>query len=85
MEDKEDQPSHKQAPADDGRVDRTVGRLVEQRTDEAVRLAHKMARAAGPQKAHVMAQACYMLICTAALVTDPDGYFDWLEKRDATS
>jgi hypothetical protein len=60
-----------------------VGRLEPERDDEAVKLAHKMARAAGPQKALVMAQACYMLLCTAALVTDPDGYFDWLEKRDA--
>ena len=44
-------------------------------------LARRMAKAAGPQKARVMAQACYMLICTAALVTDPEGYFDWLEKQ----
>lgn len=62
-------------------VECAVGRPVEQRDDEAARLAHKMAKAAGPQKARVMAQACYMLICTAALVTDPEGYFDWLEKQ----
>lgn len=62
-------------------LDRQVGRLEPERDDEAVRLAHKMARAAGPQKARVMAQACYMLLCTAALMTDPDGYFKWLEKK----
>jgi hypothetical protein len=61
--------------------ERGVGRPVPERDDEAVKLAHKMARAAGPQKARVMAQAAYMLICTAALVTDPEGYFDWLEKH----
>ena len=67
--------------ADAGRLQRRVGRPVDEHDDEAARLAHKMAKAAGPQKARVMAQACYMLICTAALVTDPEGYFDWLEKQ----
>lgn len=67
--------------ADEGPVQRTVGRPVPERDDEAVTLARRMAKAAGPQKARVMAQACYMLICTAALVTDPEGYFDWLEKQ----
>lgn len=62
-------------------VDRHVGRLAPERDDEAARLAHKMTKAAGPQKALVMAQACYMLLCTAALTTDPEGYFDWLEKQ----
>ena len=61
--------------------ERPVGRLLPERADAAVRLAHKMARAAGPQKATTMAQACYMLLCVAALVTDPDGYFDWVEKH----
>lgn len=68
-------------PADEGRLDLPVGRPVPERDDEAVTLARRMAKAAGPQKARVMAQACYMLICTAALVTDPEGYFDWLEKQ----
>jgi hypothetical protein len=62
-------------------VDRPVGRLVPERDDEAARLAHKMAKAAGPQKASVMARAAYMLVCCAALTTDPEGYFDWLEKQ----
>ena len=62
-------------------VKRPVGRLEPERDDEAVRLAHKMAKAAGPQKASVMARACYMLLCTAAMTTDPEGYFDWLEKH----
>lgn len=63
------------------RLQRPVGRQVEQCSDEAVRLAHKMARAAGPQKARLMAQACYMLLCTAAMTDDPDAYFEWLEKQ----
>jgi hypothetical protein len=62
-------------------VKRPVGRLEPERDDEAVRLAHKMAKAAGPQKATTMARACYMLLCTAAMTTDPEGYFDWLEKH----
>jgi hypothetical protein len=61
--------------------ERPVGRLEPEREDEAARLAQKMAKAAGPQKARVMAQACYMLLCTAALTADPDGYFAWLEKQ----
>lgn len=69
------------APAVGSPLDCGVGRPAPERDDEAVRLAHRMARAAGPQKARVMAQACYMLICTATLVTDPEGYFDWLEKQ----
>lgn len=68
-------------PAVVGPLDATVGRLATERDDEAARLAHKMAKAAGPQKARVMAQAAYMLVCCAALTTDPEGYFDWLEKR----
>lgn len=64
-----------------GPMQRPVGRQVEQCSDEAVRLAHKMARAAGPQKARLMAQACYMLLCTAAMTDDPDAYFEWLEKQ----
>lgn len=52
-----------------------------ERDDDAVRLAHKMAKAAGPQKAGVMARAAYMLLCCAAMTTDPEGYFDWLEKH----
>lgn len=51
--------------------------------DAAAKLAHKMAKAAGPQKAQTMARACYMLLCTAALVSDPDGYFEWLDKQQA--
>ena len=62
-------------------VQRPVGRLVPERDDEAARLAHKMAKAAGPQRASVMARAAYMLVCCAALTTDPEGYFDWLEKH----
>ena len=60
-------------------------RVVAPRDDEAVRLARRMAKAAGPQKARVMAQAAYMLICCASLVTDPDGYFDWLERKQGGS
>lgn len=76
-------PENKRAmtPADDGPVERPVGRPAPERDDEAARLAHKMAKAAGPQKARVMAQACYMLLCTAAMTTDPEGYFAWLEKQ----
>lgn len=74
-------PTPAERPAEVGQVQRPVGRPVPERDGEAARLAHKMAKAAGPQKARVMAQACYMLICTAALVTDPEGYFDWLEKQ----
>ena len=43
-------------------------------------LAKKMARAAGPQTADTMARACYMLICTAAMVKDPEVYADWMDK-----
>ena len=62
-------------------VDRPVGRLEPERDDEAARLAHKMAKAAGPQKASVMVRAAYMLVCCAAMTTDPEGYFEWLEKQ----
>jgi len=48
--------------------------------EEAIALAKKMAKAAGPQKAETMARACYMLLCTSAMVTDPDAYFNWLES-----
>ena len=69
------------APAVVAPFERPVGRLVPERDDDAVRLAHKMAKAAGPQKAGVMARAAYMLLCCAAMTTDPEGYFDWLEKH----
>ena len=72
---------HTMPAADAGPAERGVGRPQPERDDEAARLAHKMAKAAGPQKARVMAQACYMLLCTAALVADPNGYFEWLEKH----
>ena len=62
-------------------VQRPVGRLPPERDNEAARLAHKMAKAAGPQKASVMARAAYMLVCCAAMTTDPEGYFEWLEKQ----
>lgn len=61
--------------------ERPVGRLLPERADAAVRLAHKMAKAAGPQKARVMARAAYMLVCCAAMTQDPEGYFDWLETQ----
>lgn len=48
--------------------------------DDVVALAKKMARAAGKQKADILAQAAYMLICTAAMVKDPEGYFKWLDE-----
>lgn len=47
--------------------------------DEAIALAKKMAKAAGPQKPETMARACYMLLCTSAMITDPDAYFNWLD------
>lgn len=68
-------------PAVGAQVQRPVGRLVPERDDEAARLAHRMAKAAGPQKASVMARAAYMLVCCAALTTDPEGYFEWQEKH----
>ena len=49
---------------------------------EAVAQAKQMAKAAGPQTARVLAEACYMLICAASMVSDPEGYLDWLAKRD---
>ena len=49
-------------------------------TPEAVKLAKRMAKAAGPQRADTMASACYMLLCTAAMVQDEKAYFDWLER-----
>jgi hypothetical protein len=55
---------------------------VPERDDEAARLAHKLAKAAGPQTAEVMGRACYMLLCCAAMTKDPVGYFEWREKRD---
>lgn len=70
-----------QPPAVGAHFERPVGRPAPARDNEAVRLAHKMTKAAGPQKASVMAQACYMLLCTAAMTTDPEGYFEWLEKK----
>lgn len=50
-------------------------------SDEAVTLARKMARAAGPQRASTMGQAAYMLLCLAAMTKDPEGYFKWLDQR----
>lgn len=73
--------AHQPGPPVAGPLDATVGRPETGRDDAAARLAHKMAKAAGPQKARVMAQACYMLICTAAMTADPEGYFEWLEKQ----
>jgi hypothetical protein len=61
-------------------VDQPVGRPVPELLDDAVRLANRMAKAAGPQRADTMARACYMLLCTAALVSDPESYFDWLDQ-----
>lgn len=46
---------------------------------EAIKLAQRMAKAAGKQKADVMGRACYLLLCCAALVKDADAYFDWLD------
>jgi hypothetical protein len=48
--------------------------------DAAARLAKHMAKAAGSQRADTMARACYMLLCTAALVSDPEAYADWLDR-----
>ena len=73
--------ARKKVPAVDAPVKRRVGRPAPARDDEAARLAHKMAKAAGPQKASVMARAAYMLVCCAAMTTDPEGYFEWLEKQ----
>lgn len=54
-------------PADEGRLDRRVGRPESERVDEAVKLAKRMAAVAGKQRADTMAQACYMLLCCAAM------------------
>ena len=51
-------------------------------TAEMIALARKMAKAAGQQTPATMAGACYMLLCTAAMVGSPDAYFDWLDRMD---
>lgn len=75
--------TRKKVPAAGSPVQRPAGRPMMEQEDAAVKLATKMAKAAGPQRADTMVRACYMLLCTAALVKDPEGYFEWLEKRNA--
>lgn len=50
---------------------------------EAVRIAERMAKAAGKVNPVVMVAACSMLIECAWMVRDPGGYVDFKIKQDA--
>lgn len=50
---------------------------------EAVRIAERMAKAAGKVNPVVMVAACSMLIECAWMVRDPSGYVDFKIKQDA--
>ena len=49
---------------------------------EAVRIAERMAKAAGKVNPVVMVAACSMLIECAWMVRDPSGYVDFKIKQD---
>ncbi len=49
---------------------------------EAAALAEKMARAAGKVTPLLMARAAYMLVCVAAIAKDPEGYFEFLARKE---
>lgn len=63
-------------------VEPRVGRPVSERVDEAVKLAKRMAAVAGKQSADTMAQACYMLLCCAAMTEATESYFEWLDRME---
>lgn len=51
---------------------------------EAVRIAERMAKAAGKVNPVVMVAACSMLIECSWMVRDPSGYVDFKIKQDAS-
>lgn len=61
---------------------RTKSKLVK-KPDDAADLARRMAKAAGKVTAQQMAEASYMLLCCAAMLSDPDAYIEWQNALDA--
>lgn len=51
-------------------------KLVEKPKD-AADIARRMAKAAGKVTPQQMGEAAYMLLCCAALISDPDTYIEW--------
>ncbi|MFN8995336.1 MAG: hypothetical protein ACK5X3_16950 [Pseudomonadota bacterium] len=65
---------------------RTKSKLVEKPKD-AADLARRMAKAAGKVTPQQMGEAAYMLLCCAAMLSDPDAYVEWqkaIEQRAST-
>jgi hypothetical protein len=46
--------------------------------------AKKMAKAAGPCTPQELAQAALLLIQLAAMTKNPEGYFQWLDKKQGS-
>lgn len=61
---------------------RTKSKLVK-RPDEAAEIARRMAKAAGKITPQQMGEAAYMLLCCAAMLSDPDTYIEWQNAIDA--
>ena len=51
--------------------------LSEAQRAESEALTQRMARAAGSVQPAVMLHACYVLMQTAFMAANPDGYIDW--------
>jgi hypothetical protein len=58
------------------------GKVTQEQRDAAVKLAERMARAAGKTQPAVMVMACSMLIELSAMVQFPDAYVDWKIARE---
>lgn len=52
--------------------------------EDAASLACRMAKAAGKVTPQQMGEAAYMLLCCAAMLSDPDAYIEWQNRIDAT-
>lgn len=50
---------------------------------DAADLARIMAKAAGKVTPQQMGEAAYMLLCCAAMLSDPDAYIEWQNALDA--
>ncbi len=61
---------------------RSKEKVVKQPND-AADLARRMAKAAGKVTPQQMAEASYMLLCCAAMLSDPDKYIEWQNAIDA--
>lgn len=61
---------------------RTKSKLM-QKPNDAADLARRMAKAAGKVTPQQMGEAAYMLLCCAAMLSDPDTYIEWQNAIDA--